>query len=75
MARYSRLLSSKEFSEVKPYLKYLHLDYEIDAKKFAETFEILVKKRHIFRTPAIRNMADGYIADKGAKNLPKCLIV
>jgi len=75
MARYSRLLSSKEFVELKPYIKYLHQDDEVDTEKFVETFEMLVKNRYIFRTPAIRNIADRYIADKGVTNLPKCLIV
>jgi hypothetical protein len=75
MARYSRLLTSKEFLELKPYIKYLNQDDEIDAKDFEETFKALVHKRYIFRTPAIRNIAERYIADKGATNLPKCLIV
>jgi hypothetical protein len=75
MPRLTRLLTSKEFVELKPYIKYLHQDYEVDAERFAETFELLVKKRYIFRTPAIRNIADRYIADKGVTNLPKCLIV
>ena len=75
MARFTRILTSKEFVELKPYIKYLHQDYGVDAEKFAETFEMLVQKRYIFRTPAIRNIADRYMADKGVTNLPKCLIV
>lgn len=75
MARFTRILTSKEFVELKPYIKYLHQDSSVDADDFAETFEMLVQKRYIFRTPAIRNIAARYIADKGVTNLPKCLIV
>ena len=75
MARFTRILTSKEFVELKPYIKYLHQDSEVNDEDFEETFKALVHKRYIFRTPAIRNIAERYIADKGATNLPKCLIV
>lgn len=74
MARFSRLLTSKELVELKPYIKYLHQGTEIDEADFAETLEMLVQRRFIFRTPTVRMIADRYKADKQVINLPKCLI-
>jgi len=75
MARFSRLLTSKELVELKPYIKYLHQDTEIDEAEFKETLEMLVQSRFIFRTPTIRLIAERYKADKQVANLPKCLSV
>ena len=71
MARFSRLLTSKELVELKPYIKYLHQDTEIDEAEFKETLEMLVQSRFIFRTPTIRLIAERYKADKQVANLPK----
>jgi len=74
MAKFSRLLNSKELVELKPYIKYLHQGTEIDEAEFADTLEMLVQRRFIFRTPTVRMIADRYKADKQVINLPKCLI-
>lgn len=75
MARYSRLLTSKELVELKPYIQYLNQDTELNSDEFAKLFATLVQNRFIFRTPTIRIIADRYKADKKAINLPKCLVV
>jgi hypothetical protein len=75
MARFTRVLTSKEFVELKPYIKYLHQDTEFDAEEFAETFKMLVQRRFIFRTPTVRVLAERFLADKQVSTLPKCLTV
>jgi len=75
MARFTRVLTSKEFVELKPYIKYLHQEYRGDFAEFTATFEKLVQRRLINRTPIVRLIANGYMADKKVLNLPKCLIV
>ena len=75
MARYSRLLTSKESIELKPYIKYLHQDTELDADEFAETFHMLVQRRMIFRTPTLRIIAQRFKAEKQVINVPKCLTI
>ena len=76
MARFTRILTSKEFVELKPYIKYLYKDIATaDEAEYIATLEKLVKSRLIVRTPTIRYIADRYKADKQVTHLPKCLIV
>lgn len=75
MARFTRVLTSKEFVELKPYIKYLHQGIEVDEAEFTTTLEMLVHRRLINRTPTVRVLSERYIADKQVPNLPKCLIV
>ena len=75
MARFTRVLTSKEFVELKPYIKYLHQGTAVDEAEFTATLEKLVNGRLIVRTPTIRYIADRYKADKQVTHLPKCLIV
>ncbi len=75
MARFTRVLTSKEFVELKPYIKYLHQGTAVDEAEFTATLEKLVNGRLIVRTPTIRFIADRYKADKQVTNLPKCLTV
>lgn len=75
MARFTRVLTSKEFVELKPYIKYLHQGTEVDDAEFTTTLEMLVHRRLINRTPTVRVLSERYIADKQVPNLPKCLIV
>ncbi len=75
MARFTRVLTSKEFVELKPYIKYLHQGTAVDEAEFTATLEKLVNGRLIVRTPTIRFIADRYKADKQVTHLPKCLIV
>lgn len=75
MARFTRVLTSKEFVELKPYIKYLHQGTEVDEAEFTATLEMLVHRRLINRTPTVRVLAERYKADKQVPNLPKCLTV
>jgi len=75
MARFTRVLTSKEFVELKPYIKYLHQGTAVDEAEFTATLEKLVNGRLIVRTPTIRFIAGRYKADKQVTNLPKCLTV
>ncbi len=75
MARFTRVLTSKEFLELKPYIKYLHQGTNVDEAEFSATLELLVQRRLINRTPTVRVLAERYKADKQALNLPKCLTV
>ena len=75
MARFTRVLTSKEFVELKPYIKYLHQQYGGDFTEFTATFEKLVQQRLINRTPTVRLIANRYMAEKQVPNLPKCLTV
>lgn len=75
MARFTRVLTSKKFVELKPYIKYLHQGTEVDEAEFTATLKMLVHRRLINRTPTVRVLSERYIADKQVPNLPKCLIV
>ncbi len=75
MPRFTRVLTSKEFVELKPYIKYLHQDTAVDEAEFTATLEMLVQRRLINRTPTVRVLAERYKADTRLQNLPKCLIV
>lgn len=75
MARFTRVLTSKEFVELKPYIKYLHQGTAVDEAEFTATLEILVHRRLVNRTPTVRVIAERYIADKQVLNLLKCLTV
>ena len=75
MARFTRVLTSKEFVELKPYIKYLNQDTALDEAEFTTALEILVQGRLINRTPTVRVLAERYKADKQVPNLPKCLTV
>jgi hypothetical protein len=73
MARFTRVLTSKEFVELKRYIKYLHQGTELDEAEFTATLEMLVHRRLVNRTPTVRVIAERYMADKQVPNLPKCL--
>ena len=75
MARFTRVLTSKEFVELKPYIKYLNQDTALDEAEFTTALEILVQGRLINRSPTVRVLAERYKADKQVPNLPKCLTV
>jgi hypothetical protein len=73
MGRFTRVLTSKEFVELKPYIKYLHQGTALDEAEFKATLEMLVHRRLVNRTPTVRVIAERYMADKQVPNLPKCL--
>ncbi len=75
MARFKRVLTSKEFFEIKPYIKYLVQSTNFDAADMTENLEMLVKMNLIYRTPTLRIIGERLKADKQLPNLPKCLIV
>ncbi len=73
MARYSRLLTSKELVELKPYLKYAQQNIEIyDWEVVIQAF-IVGLEGCLYRTPFVRRLAKAYIADTVNVNLPKYL--
>ena len=73
MARFTRVLTSKEFVELKPYIKYLYQDSVIEDAEFTATLKMLVQRGLIDRKPTVRVIAERYMADKQVPNLPKCL--
>jgi len=76
MARFTRVLTSKEFVELKPYLKYAQQDIEIhDWEVLIRAFSVVVSEGCLYRTPFVRRLAKAYTADTGNVNLPKCLTV
>lgn len=75
MARFRRVLTSKEFVELKPYIKYLHQGTAVNEAEFTTTLEMLVHRRLLNRTPTVRVIAERFLADKQLTNLPKCLTV
>lgn len=75
MAKFKRMLSSKELAELKPYIKYLKSDRAINEDEFLSTLEQLVRGRYIFRTPTIRHIAAKFMAETGRQKLPKCLVL
>ena len=75
MARFKRVLTSKEFFELKPYIKYLVQGTDFHAADMNENLEMLVKMNLIYRTPTLRIIGDRLKVDKQVTNLPKCLTV
>lgn len=75
MAGFTRALTSKEFFEIKPYIKYLVHGTDFDAADMTENLEMLVKMNLIYRTPTLRIIGNRLKADKKLPNLPKCLTV
>ncbi len=75
MSRFTRVLTSKEFLELKPYIKDLVQGTDFHAADMTENLEMLVKMNLIYRTPTLRIIGDRLKADKQVTNLPKCLTV
>ena len=76
MSRFTRVLTSKEFLELKPYIKYLLVQgTDFHAADMTENLEMLVKMNLIYRTPTLRIIGDRLKVDQQVTNLPKCLTV